>query len=163
MYENYKTYIIIGILIVLAILVFYCFNEHFGVTVNTGNPIVDTPANDLSNFIESLVELSQANTRATIMLIQTAKSLSPNTKKEISNISQKLESSYNKAITSLDSLKTMANDLSAVSKAPKPRPIIQDDTNIHGVGSSDYKTKLIRQDINDGSFSVNSETQQIMR
>ncbi len=116
MCENYKTYIIIGILVLLVILVFYCFTEHFGVTINTGNPIVDTPANDLSNFIESLVELSKANTQATIMLIETTGNLNFNKKKEISQISKKLESSYNKAIKSLDSLKTMTNDLSAASQ-----------------------------------------------
>ncbi len=114
--ENYKTYAIIGIVLALVVLIYYCYTEHFGVSVNTGNPIVDIPANDLSNFVESLVELSQANTKATLLLAQTVKKLPPAQKKELIKVSQNLDSSYQKAIKSLDSLKTMANEMSNPSR-----------------------------------------------
>lgn len=128
--QNYKTYAIIGIVLALVFLIYYCYTEHFGVTINTGNPVVDVPANDLSNFVESLVELSQANTKATLLLAQTVKKLPPGQKKELIKVSQNLDNSYKKAIDSLNSLKTMANDMVAASRNENPQMVSNQPTNV---------------------------------
>jgi hypothetical protein len=128
--QNYKTYAIIGIVLALVFLIYYCYTEHFGVTINTGNPVVDVPANDLSNFVESLVELSQANTKATLLLAQTVKKLPSGQKKELIKVSQNLDNSYKKAIDSLNSLKTMANDMVAASRTNDMQAASKENNNI---------------------------------
>ncbi len=124
--ENYKTYAIIGIVLALVVLIYYCYTEHFGVTINTGNPIVDVPANDFSNFVESLVELSQANTKATLLLAQTVKKLPKAQKVQLIEVSQNLDKSYKKAMDSLNSLKTMANDMVAASRENNNMQVVRE-------------------------------------